>query len=151
MDESGIRGNTIPKLKGAENYKVWRIQISTVIKAKKLQKYIDGRRTKPVKLVNESQTAFEDREEEFDSQDSAAQGLLINNCITTIILDVQHFKLSKEVWDYLAGKYQPKGIAHQFGQYQEWNSLKYDGKDLEGFCSKYHAGLLSLQGVRPQG
>ena len=70
---------------------------------------------------------------------------MINNCITTIILDVQHFKLSKEVWDYLAGKYQPKGIAHQFGQYQEWNSLKYDGKDLEGFCSKYHAGLLSLK------
>ena len=145
MDESGIRGNTIPKLKGAENYKVWRIQIDTVIKAKKLQRYIDGRRTKPVKIVSESQAAFEDREDEFDSQDSAARGLLINNCITTIILDVQHLKLSKEVWDYLAGKYQPKGIAHQFGKYQEWNSLKYDGKDLEGFCSKYHAGLLSLK------
>ena len=145
MDESGIRGNTIPKLKGAENYKVWRIQIDIVIKAKKLQRYIDGRRTKPVKIVDETQTAFEDREDEFESQDSAARGLLINNCITTIILDIQHLKLSKEVWDYLAGKYQPKGIAHQFGQYQEWNSLKYDGKDLEGFCSKYHAGLLSLK------
>ena len=85
---------------------------------------------------------FEDREEQFDLQDSAAQGLSINNCITTIILDVQHLKLSKEVWDYLAGKYQLKGIAHQFGQYQVWNSLKYNGKDLEGFYSKYHVGLL---------
>ena len=115
MNKSGIRGNTIPKLKGAENYKVWRIQIDTVIKAKKLQRYIDGRRTKPVKIVDEMQTAFEDREDEFESKDLAAQGLLINNCITTIILDIQHLKLLKEVWDYLAGKYQPKGIAHQFG------------------------------------
>jgi hypothetical protein len=37
-----VKGSTISKLKGADTFKVWRIQILSVLDAKGLSRYVDG-------------------------------------------------------------------------------------------------------------
>lgn len=144
MDDSSFnvaRGKQIVSLKGAENYKIWSIQLESILKARSVFKYVNGDKKKPNK--DES----EDKIDEWESKDAAARGLLICNVTDSIVLSIEYLTTSKEVWDHLQTTYAPSGIASEFARYQDWSSLDFDGKDLEKFCHLYKTKLLAcLQG-----
>ncbi|KAK0343848.1 hypothetical protein LTR91_022439 [Friedmanniomyces endolithicus] len=59
-----VKANALGQLKGAENYKVWRIQIEPILKGAPLTRYYDGHKPKPTtRERDETESAFEARED----------------------------------------------------------------------------------------
>lgn len=146
MDNTIKHLNSVTKLKGAENYKVWAIQLDSLIKGHSLQRYVEGTRAKPAgRLTNETQEAFEDRQDVWSQKDNQARSLIIQSCVSSVILALEPFKTSQEAWSYLQTKYAPQGLAHKYTKWGEWIGLTFDGRDLENFCTKYTTALTACK------
>ena len=143
-------GEGIPQqiecLKGQSSYRIWSVQIKSVLQSKGLWPYVQGKYSEPTSPEEgESKRDFNQRLKDYSIEDAKATGILQQSLSKDIILDVQYIDSPKEVWDYLKSKYEPKGLAHQFAIYQEWQSISYDGKDLEGFTHKYTQSCCRLK------
>ena len=158
MGDNSIRGNTIPKLRGTNNYKTWRIQIERILLAKKVLKYVTGRKSvaltkKQFTLVTGDGTTaaavidedkFELALEEWQEEDTAAKAIIINNCVAEIIENTKNLKTSKEIWQRFILDYKPSGFASQMAKYWEFHTLQYDGKDIEKFTRDYCNAVLAV-------
>ena len=56
---------------------------------------------------------------------------------------VSHFAISREIIDHLDTLYKPEGISHQLSVWQAFEAVKYEGSNVNGFCTKYRNSLQS--------
>ena len=117
--EEGIPRH-IECLKGQSTYRIWSVQIKSVLQSKGLWPYVLGSYSEPTSPEEgESKRVFNQRLKEYTIEVAKAAGILQQSLSKDIILDVQYIDNPDEIWDYLKSKYDPKGLAHQFAIYQE--------------------------------
>ena len=132
----------IPKhiecLKGQSSYRIWSVQIKSILNSKGLWPYVIGKYSEPDSPEEgETKKSFNERLRDYTIDKAKAAGILQQSLSKDIILDVEFIEDPKDIWLYLKSKYEPSGLAHQFSMYQDWQAIHYYGKDLEGFIHKY--------------
>lgn len=141
-------GAAIPKLKGTENWKPWRIAIRNYLKSKGLWEHVDGDVGGPEKEEDESPAEFKARLRQHTMRDAVALTVLVNNTIESIMVTLDDFLTAKEVYDYLSTNYEQSGIAHEMSLWQEFASLTFQpGDSIEKFCYKYKNLINQCQAI----
>ncbi|KAI0997288.1 hypothetical protein K3495_g10899 [Podosphaera aphanis] len=138
--------NHIEQLKGQSSYRIWSVQIRSVLQSKGLWPYVLGGYSEPeMPEEGETKREFNARLKEYTIDKAKATGILQQSLSKYIILDVEFLDDPEHIWNFLESKYEPNGLAYQFSMYQEWQSIQYDGKDLEDFIHKYTQACSQLK------
>ncbi|KAI0993623.1 hypothetical protein K3495_g14561, partial [Podosphaera aphanis] len=133
-------------LKGQSSYRVWSVQIKSVLQSRGLWPYVLGLYKEPNELEEgESKKDFNIHLRDFYIEKAKAAGILQQSLSKDIILDVEFIEDPCDIWTFLKSKYEPSGLAHQFAQYQEWQCVQYDGRNLEEFIHKYSQACSRLK------
>ena len=140
-----VLGKHFTRLTGQSTYRIWSVRIRSVLQSQGLWAYVQGKVEEPEKEKDESARSFNNRLKEYEIEKSKTTGILQQSLSQDIILDVEYLEEPQDVWTYLKSKYEPSGLAHQFAIYQEWQSIKYDGKGLEEFTHKYSQACARLK------
>ena len=139
-----FKSQNLNKLKGQENYKIWRMQAHAALTAASLFKYIEGsKQAKPVALSGSPST--HEQIEEWEAKDASARSMLMLTCVVDIVLSMEHISTAREIWQFLENRYAPKGKAQKFAKFAEWSTIEFDGRNLEAFCNSYQATLRGMK------
>lgn len=163
--------NALPKLEGQKNFLVWKVQLELALVSLGLWRYITGSKKSLVKgqltaaeaarasIETNSTTAtlraaetaddFEDRNQEFIRNDGSAKAAICANVTNSILLSLRKYATSKEMIDYLNRLYEPDSILYIMNAYFAFQSLKFDGNNIQSFCTKYvnSVSLLAEAGI----
>jgi hypothetical protein len=105
MENESIR---IPKLKGIENWAVWKFQVRVTLQSSDVWSIVDGSSTIPVQGPSIDETIFNSTLAAWKKSESVAQ----RNIATTVdekpLLHIFNCKSSKDMWDKLVQVYEQK-------------------------------------------
>ena len=73
----------------------------------------------------------------WKAKNGLATSIIFATLSEAVMDEVRNIRISKGLWDHLAGLYSDTGMASKFTRFQEWNSFYPDGKDTEGYLRKY--------------
>ena len=132
-------------LKGQDNYQLWFIRMKGVLQGQSLWTYLTGDRKEPSKKENEDDEDFSDRMDKYWQNCHKARGLIIQTVSNEILLNLEHIESAKECWDYLQEQYKPTGMAFAHAKFLEWDTLCFDGKDIQHYCNAYKATCSNLK------
>ncbi|KYG39875.1 hypothetical protein M433DRAFT_9721 [Acidomyces richmondensis BFW] len=147
--------NKIPKLRGKENYKLWSAIVQKTLKGRGEWIYIDPnavssrKPSPPTKEAGDTEAAFNQSLQAFNTSvlapwevaDAKTASYIIVNCTASIQDIISSYETSKEIWDYLEKQYRSSGTGHRMSTFEEWDSLYFEGKDLEEYCIKYQQSI----------
>ena len=156
MENDSIK---VIKLKGAENWEMWKFQIRVLLKSNKVLNIVNGISTIspapiPVQGVDgaEAQNAAAQIEyqrslTDWEDKDANAQKCIITSLDKKPTFHVMNCETSKEMWDKLHAIYEGKNDTNMHLLQQKWFSLAYDSKDdiamhiskVEDLCFKLRA------------
>jgi hypothetical protein len=102
------------------NYNLWIQGMKSFLIGHKLWRIVIGDITKPTKEKDESDTKFANRLEDWDSKNHQIITWFRNTSVPAIHIQFADYDSAKEIWDFLANRYQTTGLAHY---YQLWTTL----------------------------
>ncbi|PPJ52893.1 hypothetical protein CBER1_11827 [Cercospora berteroae] len=140
----------LPKLKGKINYKSWSALMKKTLKGREEWPYVnpDSITSKaPTQAAEEANSAYALRMSTWEIKTSKAASFITVNCIQDIQLVVSDIDTASELWAYLKKQYEPSGTAYRMAVFEQWDSLHFDGKDLENFCIQYQQTLREIDGL----
>ena len=79
---------SIAKLKGQKDFRVWRIQIESVLEATGLLEYLTE--CKPIWTNDESESEYTEHDKEWFKENAQARSILINCCVREIVINLEH-------------------------------------------------------------
>ncbi|KAI1007728.1 hypothetical protein K3495_g492 [Podosphaera aphanis] len=101
-------------LKGQSSYRVWSVQIKSVLQNRGLWPYVLGKYEEPNEPEEgESKKDFNIQLRNFYIEKAKASGILQQSLSKDIILDVEFIEDPCDTWTFLKLNYEPSGLAHQ--------------------------------------
>ncbi|GAU28444.1 hypothetical protein TSUD_54950 [Trifolium subterraneum] len=97
----------------SSTYDQWAEAISGFLKGRRLWRYVTGDKKCPTKSANETDEAYADRLEEWDSKNHQIITWFRNTSTQSIHLQFGRFENAKEVWDHLKQRYTISDLSHQ--------------------------------------
>ncbi|SMR62312.1 unnamed protein product [Zymoseptoria tritici ST99CH_1E4] len=148
-----VRSAPREKLKGKENYTSWASRMKSDLIGQQLWRYVEDPRPRPTRHPKtadapaEADEAFEDRIEKYDSRVHRARTSILDCCSDTIAEQcVDAYDTAALLWNHLK-QYGKQGASHEHAVYLEWDTLHYNGKDLETFVELYRSRLAKLNKI----
>ncbi|KAJ6392554.1 hypothetical protein OIU84_026837 [Salix udensis] len=136
MEKSGISQPIATVLSGS-NYNLWIQGMKSFLIGRKLWRIITGDITKPTKEQDETDTKFADRLEDWDSKNHQIITWFRNTSVPAIHIQFADYDSAKEVWDFLATRYQTTGLAHYYQLWTTLHSLKQgSGQSVNDFLAQ---------------
>ena len=133
------------KLKGEENYTIWKDQMLDLATSNQLKKYISEKARKPDFVDVDDEKADAKKLEEWQSWEAgdAHMKLVISyNCQSMPQQVVMGKKTALEMWQALQIQYEGKGYVIKYNAIQKYVMLKYeDFTDLTSFIIAYRKAI----------
>lgn len=142
--------STVPtlgfKLKGKDNYPQFVDRAEGSLKSAALWRYVIGTRPRPsTTTIGETAEQLEDRQDAWDAKDQQARTFLYVHCANDIQVSLIGTTTAAAVWEKLK-TYSTSGLASEYSAYLEWNTMYYDGTNVETFVTQYTLRWQSLKG-----
>lgn len=118
------------KLKGKENWYIWKFQTSIILKAKGVFEIVTGKQKKPENERNE------ERVREWVKKDTKAQEILVMGMEEAPMTHIINCESSEEMWEKLLVVYEQKSEISIHLAQQKFFNLKYEGEGISQFLSK---------------
>ncbi|KAG6529366.1 hypothetical protein ZIOFF_011564 [Zingiber officinale] len=135
MDKSEISRPIVTILNGS-NYTLWSQRIKSFLIGRKLWRIITGDIVKPIREINESDTKYAERLEDWDSKNHQIITWFCNTSISSIHIQFADLDTAKDIWDFLANRYKTTGLAHYYQLLTTLNTLKQEsGQSVNDFLA----------------
>jgi hypothetical protein len=133
------------KLKGEENYTVWKEQMMFLAKSNQLKKFISENAKKPDFVDEDDEKAVGDKLKEWQDWESGDARMMLAisyNCQTTPQQVVMGKKTALEMWQALQIQFEGKGYVIKYNAIQKYVNLRYeDFTDLTSFIIVYRKAI----------
>lgn len=170
-----INGHRIEKLRGAENYAIWKSKISLAFRMLKFTKYINGDITKPGEppvrpddvpeippenedvaqaaqrvKYNQDIAKYIEQADEWDKNIDTVLYHLIDSLSDSIQLRVKNIEDDpKAIWEFVQEEYATLGTATILSTRTRFFNMKWDGKsDPQKFFDKIYAEAEPLRALK---
>ena len=151
----------VTKLTGPGNYRVWKMQIASILASRGLWKIVSGEDTGPetpedpdtdsdhARLKGKTPANTEHLEEvkAFGKLQCQAYSIIITTISQDICLSLEHTQDPKDAWTILSDRFQPDDIVSKYSIFLQWVYLRFDGKDLQKYCRDYEKALQTCAAV----
>ena len=118
---------SIDKLEGAKNWKIWKYQMTAILKARELYGHIDGTLTRPT-VSDSSSWAIAS----FEKAQKKTKALIITSIKSDLIDLITECQTPKEIWDKLKQRFERDTIVNKLFLKQKFFSQKMKESDSVG-------------------
>lgn len=129
MDNELVR---IEKLKGVDNWGMWKFQVRILIQASDAFEVVTGEHMKPVLAQNAdapARTEYEKKAKVWKKLDNIAQKIIVTTVAEQPLLHILNCQSSKEMWDKLNEIFENKSETSKHILQQQWYTLNRDAAD----------------------
>jgi hypothetical protein len=110
----------IPKLKGIENWAVWKFQTRVILQSSDAWSIVDGSSAIPVQGQTIDETTFNRTLAAWKKNDSIAQRIIATTVEEKPLLHILNCKSAKDMWDKLIQVYEQKSETSIHMLMQQW-------------------------------
>ena len=152
----GKESYSFEKLKGADNYKEWALEMSFVLKDAGLMGFVTGTAVKPVHDRNEKRPDRVDKKQEaidiWLEKDSRAVGKLGKMCTRTVQSEFNDTWTAKQAWEALKERYTPVGWSSKWAvlnqleeaSYQNSSGIAEMGRTMRTVLEEIHEQKITI-------
>jgi hypothetical protein len=126
MENESIR---IPKLKGIENWAVWKFQIRVILQSSDAWSIVHGSSAIPVQGPTIDEMTFNRTLAAWKENDSIAQRIIATTVEEKPLLHIFNCKSAKDMWDKLIQVYKQKSETSIHMLMQQWYNLQMKSDD----------------------
>jgi hypothetical protein len=119
----------IPKLKGIENWAVWKFQTRVILQSSDAWSIVDGSSAIPVQGQTIDETTFNRTLAAWKKNDSIAQRIIATTVEEKPLLHILNCKSAKDMWDKLIQVYEQKCETSIHMLMQQWYNLQMKSDD----------------------
>jgi hypothetical protein len=119
----------IPKLKGIENWAVWKFQTRVILQSSDAWSIVDGSSAIPVQGQTIDETTFNRTLAAWKKNDSIAQRIIATTVEEKPLLHILNCKSAKDMWDKLIQVYEQKSETSIHMLMQQWYNLQMKSDD----------------------
>jgi hypothetical protein len=119
----------IPKLKGIENWAVWKFQTRVILQSSDAWSIVDGSSAIPVQGQTIDETTFNRTLAAWKKNDSIAQRIIATTVEEKPLLHILNCKAAKDMWDKLIQVYEQKSETSIHMLMQQWYNLQMKSDD----------------------
>lgn len=121
--------NKVNKLKGQEDWNVWKFQLRVLLTAHEAYKVTTGEQVKPDEQEGQIVAEFQRKLKEWTKADSVAQKLIVLNVSEQPMLHILNCQTAAEMWRKLVKIYEGKNETNKHLLQQNWFILNKDSSD----------------------
>ncbi|KAH0820318.1 hypothetical protein GEV33_002473 [Tenebrio molitor] len=119
----------IPKLKGIENWAVWKFQTRVILQSSDAWSIVGGSSAIPVQGQTIDETTFNRTLAAWKKNDSIAQRIIATTVEEKPLLHILNCKSAKDMWDKLIQVYEQKSETSIHMLMQQWYNLQMKSDD----------------------
>lgn len=126
------------KLKGKDNWNVWKFQITIILRSKNVFEVVTGKSAKPIWVSGNEQERqrHEAKLQEWVRKDSKAQETIVMGMQEGPMGHIITCESSEEMWDKLLSVYEQKSEVSLHLIQQRFFNLKYESEGISKYMSK---------------